>query len=220
MAAPITVSLVGTLWKIRISMTYPKAIQLPFIMVELNAAGHFLEATEERMLVRKMAAARQEKKRRLCGRLFPNSSKRPSGTAGMKCKDQQMMQRCSMAEVVSIIDEAEPDFLELMNMHPNETPARSASKLPSRLEPILEMACAGSEMRTAPVKEKTTAKMCSFPRASPRTKRPKSAATTVLTQPKAPTEPTSAPANTAQTLSTLLPQPKNPLKITHFTSLR
>ena len=35
---------------------YPKAIQLPFIMVELNAAGHFLEATEERMLVRKMAS--------------------------------------------------------------------------------------------------------------------------------------------------------------------
>ena len=26
-----------------------------------------------------------------------NSSKRPSGTAGMKCKDQQMMQRCSLS---------------------------------------------------------------------------------------------------------------------------
>ena len=35
---------------------YPKAMQLPFIMVELKAAGHFFEATEERMLGRKMAS--------------------------------------------------------------------------------------------------------------------------------------------------------------------
>ena len=27
-------------------------------------------------------------------------------------------------------------FLELMNMHPNEMPPRSANKLPSRLEPL------------------------------------------------------------------------------------
>ena len=41
----------------------------------------------------------------------------------------------------------------------NDVPSASLTELKSK-HPILE--CAGSEMRTAPVKEKTTAKMCSL----------------------------------------------------------
>ena len=43
----------------------------------------------------------------------------------------------------------------------NDVPSASLTELKSK-HPILEMACAGSEMRTAQVKEKTTAKMCSL----------------------------------------------------------
>lgn len=44
---------------------------------------------------------------------------------------QQTTQRCTIAEAVSMVEDAEPDFRELMNIQPRQTPADSAKAFPS-----------------------------------------------------------------------------------------
>ena len=50
-------------------------------------------------------------------------------------KYHQKCMVCSEMSPAKLEKKWKNGLLELMNMHPNETPARSASKLPSRLEP-------------------------------------------------------------------------------------